>query len=214
MELLLIEHSRLVELLMATRPAGPLPLPAIIDAIQGIFGFESQTTPHENAREKGLVFANGSYNGVAIDSLAFHDDGLVWDARVDTDVLHEVSNHLKDVAQTKYGYKIIKTRKASVFHKSAIMVHASHDLLSGLEAWAEAKNLLEKAFEKEHGSKALFVASGMAMTVDPLKSVVRPVPFRLERKDGVEFGFNHYFSEAPVSTKAHLAILKAIEKLT
>jgi hypothetical protein len=57
-----------------------------------------------------------------------------------------------------------------------------------------------------------FQPGGVSLGIDPEEQRI-PVPaFSIERREGVAFSENKYFSAAPVSTDTHLALIEEFER--
>jgi len=55
---------------------------------------------------------------------------------------------------------------------------------------------------------------GLHLSLDPLGvGVINPAPFTLERRMGFAFKSNIYFSQAPLRTKEHLALLEKLDSV-
>ncbi|HEY6418212.1 MAG TPA: hypothetical protein VIX59_04345 [Candidatus Binataceae bacterium] len=59
--------------------------------------------------------------------------------------------------------------------------------------------------------KPPFEVSSVTFSYDPATRVTGLGNFRIERRQGVEFGANLYFSEAPLTTESHTTLLQLFE---
>lgn len=75
-----------------------------------------------------------------------------------------------------------------------------------------------KAFASMVGSKveghagAEFQVGAIGFWADPALPT-KPIPFRLERAEGIPFEDKRYFSVGPLQTERHLDLLERLEKL-
>lgn len=212
MELVATEEARLVALMLAVRPAGPLPLLTLINSIQDEFQFLSAPETTEDVSTDGLQFKNGSFDGVAIDSLSIHDDGIVIASRSSTEFLDRVLDHIVKWGQNECGFQLTKTHEIDKFYKSTVTIKTEKEILSALKVLSDLRTSFEQALFKDSGIKAPYEPFGISFACDHQQSLEKPSAFRIERKQGTNFKLNYYICEAPLQTKSQLSLLSELEK--
>ena len=83
--------------------------------------------------------------------------------------------------------------------------------LDGLSSITE---LLGRSLKAAIGLEVDFRPVGLSFAPDmTLIAGLKPTAFRVERKNGVGFDTNHYYSSAPLPTVEHMRVLERLEKL-
>ncbi len=109
--------------------------------------------------------------------------------------------------------QILKTHEVDTFYESAIVFSSEKNVLGVLDGLASVRQQFEEELHKNAKHEARYDTFGFSFAVDPQISLIKPTMFRVERKAGVNFGFNTYFSTAPLKTDSHIKIINALEAL-
>lgn len=160
-----------------------------------------------------LAFANGQFSlndeTVSIVQIAFADQGLTVASKT-TDDAGKIMDHLVNTLDENLGFKIAQaeTRRQYV---SVAVVQFERSLLETIEPMNKIKKIIAEAIKKPVDLKRLAIGpkgnSGPFITIE----TVDEADFVLEARVGHEFSENRYFSTAPMTTDAHVAILTQIE---
>jgi hypothetical protein len=95
------------------------------------------------------------------------------------------------------------------------VVRSEAKLFKALNELEAIQGLLGQALKKATGLEAKFHPIGFGLCPDTsLIAELKPIPFRVERKAGVGFEMNHYYSAAPLPTDMHLQMLERLENLS
>lgn len=181
----------------------------MIEALRDEFLFAD--VPDSAEKQSGLIFGQGEFEGIALDSMTIHDDGLVLRSRASTDFLERAYNHLIEVSRSRFDYEVVRTHKIDRFYKSSLVVESDRNLLSPLKGLEALTRAVQNALSTDTGISADYLANGFSVAADAHKLIIKPSPFRIERRVGVDFDFGHYASESPLKTDSHLAVLQLIE---
>lgn len=211
MELVAIEETRLVELFTIARPQGQLHLPTVIEMIQNEFHFAEANGSLEDVKTNGLQLYHGNFKGLGIAQLSIHNDGVVIVSASPTQFLRDFLDSLKRWAVEKLQVSFVKTHDVGLLHQSYLVVKTNKPILSPIAQLGHIRSFLKAELEKNSGYEDEFDAFGFTMSVDPQHSLRKPVAFTIERKAGIDFKLNHFYSRAPLPTESHLRVLKAIE---
>ncbi|SRR6266851_935026 len=159
--------------------------------------------------QRSLAFKGGTFVGQRkvplLVALSIYSDGLVADTMSSTDESTEFLNDLAKWLSDTYGLNVPKERRVN--YLSQIDFRSDVSLINlnrRLEAFAE--NLAKSVGRNyEVGSIQLWT-----------EDVGKPgslAPVRIERKISAPFSANHYYSQAPLPTTAHMELLTEFEAL-
>lgn len=216
MKIISAEHGQILHRFIAeeVRPPSGLYIPDLIRVVAERYGFISLPRL-EDAIKEGAKFSTGRHlHGgrlIEIKTLGIFSDGILV-VTLNTDdasiILDELLQWIDSI-----GFRRPTTIFPRQFVSSVIVdfdrsIDRSFDML--------------KAFNRSF-SEALYAAYGysldpsirrIAFACDPLNLPPQAVAeFTLERRAGVPFSQNRYFSAAPLPTKVHLDLLQSFEKL-
>jgi hypothetical protein len=188
----------------------PVPL---IDGIRAKYGFVQ--IPQNLAEldfKKGVSFFHGYYKGKIIDKLSVYENGLLCEARHNTDLSDEFMSELLAWAAQEHDLRAKETGvKAYV---SQLEVTASVDVSSIFSKFASLGAFLASLTKEYNEPVPDYRISGLKMHYDSMSiPVPRPAEFSFERRAAELYSSNQYFSSAPVRTEDHLRVLEELEKL-
>ena len=141
-------------------------------------------------------------------------DGVVVASKVDSDVIDEFLSDVTDWMVSTIGYKRVETHDISKIYESDVVFRATTNILKCLDVLGEIQTLITTQLKKANSMSYKLNPVGFALAVDnTLIPGLKPSVFRVERKADIAFDKNLFVSRAPLPTKAHLAVLNALEKL-
>lgn len=162
--------------------------------------------------QRNLSFKSGTFVGQRkvpiMVGLSVYNDGLVADTTSSTDEATEFLNDLAKWLNDTYGLAVPKERK--VAHVSQIDFQCEVSLTNlnhRLEPFAANLEALAKSADKHYE-----VGSVQFWTEDTGKPGSAAI-VKIERKLSAPFSANHYFSQAPLPTKAHIELLNGFEAI-
>ena len=214
MKLLAIELSRVTSLYRMTRTTGQTYLPHIAAEIVGRYRFGS--APHSFADFSGdkAEFKHGLFSGSAIETLDIYNDGIIISSRSDSDFIDEFIHDFNSWLKDDYNVSIVETHTVGKIYESVLLVETDRDVLQPLNAYTEILSTIEEALRSTSKLKVKYENFGLSLSTDHTKNpALKPVPFRLERKEGIEFSRHQYHTIAPLRTKQHLEVLEQLEQL-
>lgn len=159
------------------------------------------------------MFNDGIFGATAIEEMSIHSDGIVITSKSPTKFLDGVFAHLKKWAIAELGVQFVKTHDVDTFYQSQITFSSEKKVLGVLDGLLPVKQKLEDELHKNSKYAAKYEAFSFSFAVDPQNSLVKPTVFRVERKVGMNFGLNTYFSSAPLKTDSHIKVIGALEAL-
>ena len=163
--------------------------------------------------KKGFLFTAGEFHadsGPITVNLSIYNDGLVAETWASTE---KGDSFLEDALRSvsgRHGLVIPPVMRKQYVSELTIKldnpIPSSNDPL--IEAFCRK---LDRLFES-HGLPP-FEFNGMGFSVDASRSSYKPPGLSIERKLGVDFSLNQYWSKSAFQTKDHLFALEEFEKL-
>jgi hypothetical protein len=200
-------------------PASGANSPSVLDAIAERYKFTHKPTitTREDLEKKGLVFGVGGFSKdgdfTVINDFAIYTDGLAAVSRTTEFAdafLDDVSGWVID------QYKFRKIDNNRRLYSSNVVVEFEHspaELITGHNRLIELLNARTKTIMNKSAS---FRFSRLDFEMDKRELVDGQTfapKFVLERRAGVDFSKERYFSAATMQTAEHLVVLNEIEKL-
>ncbi len=214
MELLSIEMSRVTVLFRATRPRGQFYGPHLAAAVAERYCFGSAPDTIAELDGQKTEFRHGLFEDSAIEAFEIYNDGIIVTSRSDTDFIDAFIDDFLTWLTKDHGQVIIETHTVRQMYDSGLLVETDRNVFQPFEPYAEIIQLIERSLKESSGLAVKFQNYGFALSADRSQiSAMKPNPFRLERKEGIEFSRHQFYSAAPLRTKQHLDILERLEKL-
>jgi hypothetical protein len=212
MQLIGHELSRIVYLTNVTRRGGGAFLPDVAQRVLQKYSFVKFPGVDELQKES-QSFSMGKFQDFQIDDLKVYSDGIIVAGKCDTDILSAFVTDLFGWIKTDFGLEEVSILKPEMHFESGLVVKAERDLTSVLSPPKRVANLIEKAMAG--ATQAEYQPSVITFEADSegLKTRRRPTRFSFERRAGVPFGANVFFSTAPLTSANHLALLTGLEGL-
>ncbi|MCY3879903.1 MAG: hypothetical protein OXF74_12085 [Rhodobacteraceae bacterium] len=214
MKLLAIEMSRVTVLFRATRPKGQAYLPLLAAKVAERYNFSSAPQTLADIKSPKVEFCHGLFKDCAVERFEVYNDGIIVTSCSDTDFIDAFIGDLVSWLKNEHGHAIIETHTVRRMYDSSLLVETDQDVFHPFELYTEILQLIEKSLEGSSGLNVNFQNFGFTFAADHTQiSAMKPGHFRLERKEGIEFSRNQFYSTAPLRTKQHLDILERLEQL-
>ncbi len=211
MKLVDIVMSQVTRLCQATRPKGQPYWPHLVSKIADQYRF--QVKPETIADLEGfkLKFRHGLFDDQAIDSLEIYNDGIIVKCISNTDLIDRFIDELLDWFEHNYGGRFLETQTVGTMYESHLIIEANRDVFQPLESYRPILRMIGEFLEESSNLNTKFETYGLIFSADRTQiSSIKPIAFRLERREGVEFPRQLFFSSAPLKTDQHLRILEQI----
>ncbi len=159
--------------------------------------------------QSGIELVQGQVGEVVVDKITLYQNGIVIDTRSSTDNSEKVLDDLMAFATELFGAQLKGTKRhyvSQVIFRSELHLARLNAALDGI-----AKNLTQKVSENMT-QEFRFEPTAIVLNADVSNSKIFPVPFSIERRNGVSFSQNTYFSSAPLRTGEHLELIRQFEK--
>jgi len=175
----------------------------------------STTTPEQMARD-GLTFALGKFlfenNVVPITEFKVFNDGMVATAST-SDVSDAFLIDLTQWLQSQHGFRDFSSPVRELC-LSEVTVEFERPLSRLIAAYEAISTALSMNIGPLFGTSEAVQLARMDFGLDPSSPNVKVAGprFVLERRSGVSFDQERYFSSAPLSTENHISLLRLIEQ--
>lgn len=200
-------------------PIGGIFIPEFVKAVQEQYKFVTvPKTLAEFDRSKGIKFEHGYFmlgdRKIVLDRVDIFNNGISVGTRAYTEDVDQFLDSVIEWSTTVMGMRQDTSSPVEKLFLSNVEVEMKN-VLSTRSKFSDAvsKSLSKQLAEYGLQAKA-FETIGITMHFDSLK-LSSPIPtnFKLERREGHEFGKNVFFSSAPLKTKDHLELLQQMEGL-
>ena len=195
-------------------------LPQAVSALVKEYGFIGLPTTQELATSdptKGIAFRRGKLDIgeklIPIDYMQIFPAGLSVATHSHTSESDVVLDHIMNWAQSTFRLAF-EPIKPGIGHSSALELRLDKPLPELLPLVRDVGNAITKGLDKWWGFDPNYELITLNMWFDRTKyPQFAPTLFRLERRENVGFEQEVYFSEAPMSTDNHIAVLTRLERL-
>lgn len=216
MKLIAYDSARAVQffIMEEVRPQHGLDIPKLYDALTNRYGFASRTTDLTQAASNGMRFAQGRLSvgniQTTILELQIYNDGIIASCPT-SDEADRVLGDLMTWAAATLGLRAPQTPRP---RRYTSFVTVEFDLVpdSKLNRFGKTQQALTEAVRALHGEERRFDLQRIGLAIDP--QVVGPfahTPFFVERRIGVSYAQNRFWSGAPLKNEDHLRILATFE---
>jgi hypothetical protein len=212
MDLVGIDSSKVVFFTQVHRPAGQLYAPDAFAKLIERYSFVKYPSPDQVLP---YTFGIGKFQNTQITELSIYNDGITASSASDTDLLDTFIDDLLAWAARELQLIEAPANKPEKYYESSIVVKSTTNLASVAELRSGLSNILQPALEAAKIDAALQL-SGLIFDFDlPRVQSLKRKPFRLtiDRRLGVPFSENVFYSQAPFRTKDHVEVLASLEKI-
>lgn len=187
--------------------------PDLISAAQARYRFwEIPRSAAEYNFETGVKFGHGMFSGVPITYVQLFTNGIIAQATANTSVLDELIDDMMSWSSREFGLRYEVSEPVTKGATSAMEVRLSADLLERIDRFSSFTARLTEAVRQNGVSISPYQLAGLQFVSDPSAAVpVQPGRFVFERRTQRPFAENVFYTEAPVSSDAHLQLLEALE---
>ena len=214
MKLLAIEMSRVTSLFRMERTSGQPYLPQVAAQLSERYRFGSAPHAIEDLGGNKAEFKHGLFEGNAIETLEVYNDGIIVTSRSDTDFIDKFMDDLGLYLKENMGISVIKTHVVHKLYESVLVVETDRDIFKPFDAYASIVRMIDGALRASSGLEVQYQNFSFGLCADDTQNpAIKPIPFRFERKLGIEFSLNQFQTTAPLKTKQHLEIIENLEQL-
>jgi hypothetical protein len=188
----------------------------MISGVTQRYAFSKAPSSMLDVEDNALVFDQGEFitedgNRIYVGIKAY-SDGLVGitssSTRYTTEFMTDLSLYLVSIGFSFPPPELIKKGFASV-----LLVESDIELVRINPALERVLEFVHTRLVSLDDKPRTYQVSGIGAWTDDAKKPFAPMAFRFERKMGVPFKENLYYSEAPLQTDEHLELLDMLEQM-
>lgn len=212
MEITAVNMARVMGFFPAGREItiGRVPIDAAAKFLRERYGFmQYPKTLEEWTKTDGAIFGYGQMDGVIIGKLTIYARGLVVETQTGTDDCERVIEDLLSSAGASLAISVSPQLRRKVYTSELTFV--SDSLLSAINPALAALAAEVQPFVAPIVPGCNYEVAAISLNVDDTNIKYGAGPFRIERRSGVEFSENTYYSVAPMPTGAHVKALENLE---
>lgn len=185
-------------------------LPDIANALDDAFGFiQRPITQDDYAASDGLKFLYGRGDGFVISALTLFNDGIYCQGSTTTDDLHQTIVNVLDVLR---GLAIsVPIGDLKWLYNSQVEVVLEQGFSTLLDKLDPVARTVRQKIEGYGVDVSHYGPSGVSLGGEG-PGVIQPGRFVLERRAGRPVSENVFYSEAPLATREHVALLGEIDQ--
>jgi hypothetical protein len=192
--------------------SGTVYYPEVVAGLVERYGFmKYPTKPEDFDENKGIEFIGGRSGKRVIEKLVILSSGIYLDTGIDTAASEDIWFELMEWAVGTLGVSFtpeIVTRRAYV---SSLVFRTDVPMLALHPMCAEIGRIATEQVEKNFGRTLNYEPAGISIAFDQTLAKIGTAAFTVQRREGVPFDENRYFSAAPVKTDIHIELLQMWE---
>ena len=199
------------------RPTRGLPITTVIYSIGDRYAFlqvPDLAKPISELDQEGYKFTDGTFvcgnENFTINEFTVYNDGISISS-YNTDTSELFFEDLMSWAREELEFRPF-VREPMKIYRSHITVRFDQPLSQMIKGFDKFSNALSTALEMHNEISMPVDLIRIGMGVDGSKfGKLSSIPFILERRTGISFDEEWYFSEAPFPSKTHIKLLEELE---
>jgi hypothetical protein len=193
-------------------PRGAVFYPDLVQAIVARYNFQKFPQKVEDFDEtKGVTFATGRLGNSIVEQLIIYRYGILLDTRSSTGESKRLLEEGLQWGSTELGL-VYEPSMISRWQYASQVVFHSDVSLSGLSPAIKGLAAeLSKGIADNLGERRSYELVALVVDYDQLARKHPLGRFSIQRRENTPFSENKYFSEAPLPTEDHIALLEQFE---
>ena len=188
-------------------------LQGMIDRLVERYRFGKHPKHSFDLEDNALSFKSGTFRNSqglqVLVHMGIYKDGFVADTLSSTNDSTEFLSDVTTWAEAEFGFVVPpESRRAYVSQLDCECDASLSALNPGLERLSK---LLGEIYKSTDGRSRVFEVAGIGFWTEDVSRPLAPTAFKFERRIGAPFSENHYFSQAPLETQAHIDFLDQLE---
>lgn len=162
---------------------------------------------------EGTVLRYGTFGGGIMNTLKIYGNGMIIEGPVTTDVLDAALDKIEELLLTHFGARVVPHDTLTRMYVSHLEVRPTVEALEGLDLLAGVRERLAAAARSYGIATPGYSVTGFSIGADPelTATEAKAGRFLFERRANRRFDENVFFSDAPLPTAEHLALLNELE---
>jgi len=193
--------------------AGTVFYPELVSGLVERYEFQKYPTqPGDFDETKGIEFASGRWGETAIDKVVILNSGIYLDTSTNTDTSERLLLEALDWAVKNFRITFRREMIKRCVYLSQVTFYSGVPILALNPVLTKISNTITKEVTKSFGQQLEYENAAISMSYDQLATRLGTAAFTVQRREGVPFAENKYFSTAPVKTEIHLQLLEQLER--
>ncbi|MGC2111095.1 MAG: hypothetical protein WA655_16385 [Candidatus Korobacteraceae bacterium] len=194
-------------------PQGTVFFPDLVAKLVEKCGFQKfPQTLQDFDEQKGVDFLAGRWGRINIEKLTVYNNGILLDTRVSTSISEQVlSEALEWVRQVGVVYQPQMIKRKGFL--SSFSFYSDAPLLGPTTAFNKLEQSLSRIIQERTGLNLVHQPTRLDFDFD--RTVAQQLPiamFTIQRRAVTPFSENKYFTEAPLRSEEHVALIEEFER--
>jgi hypothetical protein len=191
---------------------GMIYFPEVGAALVQRYGFTKfPTKPEDFDEDKGVEFLDGRSGKQVINKIVLLTSGMYLDTQINTAASENLWYELMDWAVETFGVSFQREMVTRCAYVSNVTFYSEVPVLRLNPIFDEVARVTTMEVEKNFGRKLEYQPAAISITYDQISTKFGTAAFTVQRREGVPFEENKYFSTAPLKTEIHLELLEKWE---
>jgi hypothetical protein len=193
-------------------PGGEISLSKFIAEATNKFGFQKFPTASEQVEENsGLVFLNGTWDDTPVLKLTIFNDGIILETNTSTarslQILSESLHWAKQELRLHFEEEMLRRTR----YLSSLGFYSEAPILKHSQPMNNAAKTMTELMGSILGQNWEYDGTRIDLDFDHSTNRAAFAPFTIQRLAVESFGSNRYYSQAPLPTDAHIALIEQFE---
>ncbi|HLM83428.1 MAG TPA: hypothetical protein VK302_22720 [Terriglobales bacterium] len=194
-------------------PGGRVFMPEVIEKLVKECRFlKYPQKPEDFVEANGITFETGTFRGQNIDKIMVFPGGLLLDTREGTDASEKTLAQLLEWSASECGLAYRPEMLKRHVYVSSLIVSSEFPLVEINPVLRHIATVISKEMETCLGRPLVYEPKGFMVGYDKMTTTFTPTHFTIDRREGLPFSDNKYYSNAPLRTQVHLQLLEEAEK--
>jgi hypothetical protein len=210
MEILNFMPSTALRLVDTTVP-NTVFLPEMAKVVEERYHFvEAPKVAADYTSMDGLIFRHGYFNGHIITKFQLYPSGFIAEGETATEVLDGLITDVVNMIGERYGHQASDQEGMARLFRSQLEVKPSSDILERITKLSTLADRLT-GLVREYGLEiSPYKLTSIGMSAEGERG---PGRFVFERRAGKPISDGVFFTDAPISSSQHIALLRELEAL-
>jgi hypothetical protein len=193
-------------------PSGEISSTKFIAEAAKKFEFQKFPTAGEPVDEKnGLVFLDGTWNDTPVMKLTIFNDGIILETNTSTSRSLQILKESLHWAKQELGLHFEEEMLRRIRYLSFLSFFSEAPILTHSQPMNNAAKAMAELMASITGQPRKYEGTRIDLDFDHSANRDTIAPFTIQRLGVESFESNRYFSQAPLPTEAHIALVEQFE---
>jgi hypothetical protein len=193
-------------------PSGKVSLSKATAEVARKFSFQISPPPGEQYDDKkGIAFEDGEWNETPVTKLTIYNDGIIIDTRNSTTRSFQILRECLVWASYELGLHYDEKMLHRTRYLSFLSFFSEAPILTYSQPINNAARTMADLLTSITGQSRKYAGTRIDLDFDHTSDRDTIATFSIQRLPGEPFEANKYFSQAPLPTEAHIALIEQFE---